>query len=85
MCYIPLLIDKAITKITISSCIGLLRTSDGKYVGGAINTDLTQYISATYVYKSQGIIYIDLKKSGGWGMTNNIPLCGQVKLTYTLS
>lgn len=83
--YVPIILNPDVTNITIISITNAgIRISEGGYVVGN-GADLTQYISGAYVYKLQGLVRIDLNKSGGWGFTNNSICIGNATLSFTLS
>ena len=83
--YLPIILNPDITDITnISITNAGLRIADGGYVIGN-GADLTQYVSAGYVNKLQGLIRFDLNKSDGWGFTNNTICIGNATLAFTLS
>jgi hypothetical protein len=83
--YIPMIFKNNIASIKIAKILCSLRHSQGGYIGGAIETDLTQYIVEYSIIRAQGLFYIVLKNPDGWGITNNTPVIGVCKTTYTLS
>lgn len=83
--YIPMNFNANIKAATVTSAILSIRTVNGGYLGGALSSDLTQYIASTTLRLLQGILQIQLTKSDGWGITNNTPLCGNGRISYTVS
>lgn len=83
--FIPSVLQQDITNASVTALIASIRTSNGGYLGGSENIDLTSNIIKTTISLAQGIIVVTLNKSAGWGVTNNTPLCGDVKISYTLS
>ena len=85
--YIPLNYPKSaqekvsVTVTALNPCY--IRTVQGTYVGG-FGSDLTAYVLNPITYYYQGLLRITLKNSDGWGVTNNTPVCGDVKITYTM-
>ena len=69
--------------ITISTLKIGLRIPAGGYVTSN-NADVTQYITTIRVLSGFGL-YIKLIKSGGWGLTNNIPVCGLATISGTIT
>lgn len=83
--YVPIILSPDVTDITnISITNAGIRISEGGYVVGN-GADLTQYVIGAYVFKLQGLVRIDLEKSGGWGFTNNSICIGNATLSFTLS
>ena len=69
---------------TVSELVASVRTVNGTYLGGAINTDLTSYVLEKQI-RSQGRgIEILLRNTAGWGITNNTPLAGLVMISFTV-
>ena len=83
--FIPMLIESKATNVSVSSLTIGIRHVGGGYIGGANNTDITSYISNVLPYKSFAGLRIIASKSGGWGATNNTPVCGVVNITLTLT
>lgn len=83
--YIPMIFKNNITAIKITKILCSLRHSQGGYVGGEINADLTKYIEACSIIKAQGLFYIKFTNPDGWGFTNNTPVNGVCTATYTIS
>ena len=72
---------KSITITALTSCY--IRTVQGTYAGG-MGADLTSYVTNPLTYFYQGLLRLTLKKADGWGITNNTPVCGDVKIAYTM-
>ena len=70
--------------LTITAFTGAIRTSAGGYLisNGA---NLKSYITEVAMMPNQGMIRIALKKSDGWGVTNNTPLSGDAKMSYKIT
>lgn len=79
--YVPLGV-LAITNISVSSVVASVRTSDGGYLGGAENSNLT--VTSSEYIERQNVLKLTFTKSSGWDITNNTPLCGTIALTYTI-
>lgn len=62
-----------VKSVSVTSVTGSIRTVGGTYIGGAINTDLTQYIHAASPAKAQGLLIIHLRATESFGVTNNTP------------
>ena len=88
MLYLPLIFDRSVTYssvITITKLLCDIRTVEGTLLGGSFDSDLTSYVTETYIYLHQGLIRIALTKNDGWGVTNNTPLCGDCSMDYTIN
>ncbi len=83
-CYLFLPINTRASSVQISKVLLSVRTVDGTYVGGANNYDATQYLFSQQIVDYQNIFAFTLRKSGGWGITNNTPVTGYTTVTYTL-
>ena len=82
---IPISLNPTYTNFAITKLVCNLRTTGGGYLGGAINSDLTSYITKITLHKQQALIYLLLTKSTGWGIANNTPICGDVTITGSFS
>ena len=76
---IPLCIERDVTNITnASSSAWQIRIPSGGYLTFDTPTSVTPQIV------SNGLRIV-FEKTGGWGVTNNIPISGEMTLTFTLS
>ena len=81
---IPCIIGSDVNSINITHFSGSIRTATGGYLVGN-NTDFTQYIDSFGILKEQGLIYITVKNTQGWGLTNNSIVIGDCNITFTAS
>lgn len=81
--YVPCVL--ALYGISASTITASVRHIGGGYLGGNENENLTSYLTQCVYLPTQNMLQIYLTKSGGWGVTNNTPLCGTITLTYTIS
>ena len=82
---IPLVWDIDVQNATITKFLARIRSVQGTYLGGANNTDITEYITNAIISKAQGLLIIVFDKTGGWGITNNTPIIGECTMSYTVS
>lgn len=82
---IPCVIESRLTPddLQITQLILRMRLPAGGYIGGSNSFDATSYISLVW-FNAQGIVIV-VKKSDGWGVTNNIPLVGSVAMNATFT
>jgi len=85
--FIPLLVTQDLTAqgLNVTAFAASMRHVDGGYLGGASEANLLSYITSQLIHRQQGGIRIILTNNNGWGITNNTPLSGIVKITFTLS
>ncbi len=81
---IPMCMREEVNNITIQQLKCAIRLVEGKYLGGALDSDLTANITNATLFRAQGIIRITLTKSDGWGTLNNAPFAGVCTLSYTM-
>lgn len=81
--YIPLKLNDNITRVNVSSLKVGLRISTGGYLGGADTFEVSSYIASATIVRRQGLLYIVVTKSDGWGATNNTPFVGRAVITAT--
>lgn len=83
--FVPIILKNNVNSVNIERISSSLRHVQGGYVGGTISADLTSYIESYIIVKEQGLIYILLRNSDGWGIQNNTPVNGTCSISYTLS
>lgn len=82
--FIPMVFAPSVTKITVSSCILEMRISTGGYAA-PYKTDVANLLSNAQLLKSRNLLYLKFTNTNDCAETNNIPICGFIKMTYTLS
>ena len=85
--FAPLLVTRDLTSssLTINAITASIRHVGGGYLGGQNNANVLSYIDNVTLYRQQGGVRIILINSNGWGITNNTPLSGSIKISFTLS
>lgn len=81
----PMVWTDTVNSVTVSKLTVAVRTADGTYLGGGSNADVSAYITDVSLKKAQGLFVIELRKSDGWGITNNTPFAGTITCTYSVS
>lgn len=77
------LFPKQFTSFTVTKLQSELRGSSGGYIGGALDADLTSYVTVAEKSAS-GWARIRVTKTGGWNYTNNTPVTGSILLSGTI-
>ena len=70
-------------KVSVSSILLYLRIPTGGWVQSS-GFDASSYVTTT-IRKSGNVLHLLLSKSGGWGVTNNTPVAGQVNINLSFS
>lgn len=82
--FIPMNFEVGVSSISITAITIALRIPTGGYLGGN-DFNATSYVQSATLVLAQGGIRVDLVKSDGWGVTNNIPVVGTATMSYTVS
>lgn len=81
--FVPLLLASDVTAINVTKLLLHLRHWDG-YIGSD-GYDATSEIAVVDVLSDQPGLLVQVSRSSGWGVTNNISISGDVEMTFTLS
>lgn len=67
----------------LSQILCSIRTVTGGYIGGASSTDLTSYVTSVQLLSAGRGLSVRLENSNGWGYTNNTPIAGQMRVSFS--
>lgn len=80
----PISLDRSLSTVSVTAAKAYLRTPAGTYVGSSA-FNILPYLTAAKIDHRQSCLVLEFTKTDGWGITNNVPLAGEMVVTFTPS